>query len=59
MNSFKRCFNAAIKEDSHLLNGNREIKEENVVVFIVCKEKVAEQLQNYCKEFERFEETLE
>ena len=38
---------------------NREIKEENVVVFIVCKENVAEQLQNYCKEFERFEETLE
>ena len=59
MNSFKRCFNAAIKEDLHLLNGNREIKEENVVVFIVCKENVAEQLQNYGKEFERFEETLE
>ena len=38
MNSVKRRFNAAIKEVSDLLNENREIKEENVTVFIVCKE---------------------
>ena len=59
MNSLKRRFNAAIKEASDLLNENREIKEENVAVFIVCKEKIEEQLQKYCQEFERFEETLE
>ena len=38
---------------------NREIKEENVAVFIVCKENIEGQLQKYCKEFERFEESLE
>ena len=59
MNSLKRGFNAAIKEVSDLLNENREIKEENVAVFIVCKENLEEQLQKSCKEFERFEETLE
>ena len=59
MNSLKRRFNAAIKEVSDLLNENREIKEGNVAVFIVCKENLEEQLQKYCKEFERFEETLE
>ena len=48
-----------IKEVSDLLNENREIKEENVAVFIVCKENLEEQLQKYFKEFERFEETLE
>ena len=59
MNSLKRCFNAAIKEVSDLLNKNREIKEENVAVFIVFKENLEEQSQKYCTEFERFEETLE
>ena len=59
MNSVKRRFNAAIKEVSDLLNENREIKEENVAVFIVCNENLEEQLQKHCKEFERFEETLE
>ena len=59
INSLKRLFNAAIKEVSDLLNENREIKEENVAVFIVCKEKIEGQLQKYCQEFERFEETLE
>ena len=59
MNSLKRGFNAAIKEVSDLLNENREIKEENVAVFVVCKEHIEGQLQKYCKEFERFEETLE
>ena len=39
MNSLKRRFDAAIKEVSDLLNENREIIEENVVMFIVCKEK--------------------
>ena len=59
MNSFKRRFSASIKEVSDLLNENREIKGENVVVFIVCKENIKEQLEKYCKAFERFEETLE
>ena len=59
MNSLKRHFNAAIKEVSDLLNENKEIKEGNVAVFIVCKENTEGQLQKYCKEFERFEETLE
>ena len=59
MNSLKRRFNAAIKEVSDLLNENREIKEENMAVFLVCKENIEGQLQKYCKEFERFEETLE
>ena len=59
MNSLKRCFNAAIKEVSDLLNKNREIKEENVAVFIVFKENLEEQSQKYCTEFERFKETLE
>ena len=59
MNSFKRRFNASIKEVSDLLNENREIKGENVAVFIVCKENIKEQLEKYCKAFERFEETLE
>ena len=59
MNSLKRRFNAAIKEVSYLLNENREIKEENVAVFLVCKENLEGQLQKYCKEFERFKETLE
>ena len=39
MNSLKRRFDAAIKEVSDLLDENREIIEENVVMFIVCKEK--------------------
>ena len=39
INSLKRRFDAAIKEVSDLLNENREIIEENVVMFIVCKEK--------------------
>ena len=30
-----------------------------MAVFIICKENVERQLQKYCKEFERFEETLE
>ena len=34
-------------------------KEENVAVFIVCKENLEEQLQKYCRECDRFEETLE
>ena len=55
----QRHFNAAIKEVSDLLNENKEIKEGNVAVFIVCKENTEGQLQKYCKEFERFEETLE
>ena len=59
MNSLKRRFNAAIKEVSDLLYENREIKEENVAVFIVCKENIEKQLQKYCKKFESFEETLE
>ena len=59
MNSLKRHFNTAIKEVSDLLNENKEIKEGNVAVFIVCKENTEGQLQKYCKEFERFEETLE
>ena len=59
MNSLKRHFNAAIKEVSDLLNENKEIKEGSVAVFIVCKENTEGQLQKYCKEFERFEETLE
>ena len=59
MNSLKRRLNAAIKEVSYLLNENREIKEENVAVFLVCKENLEGQLQKYCKEFERFKETLE
>ena len=59
MNSFKRRFSASIKEVSDLLNENREIKGENVVVFIVCKENIKEQLEKYCKAFERFEATLE
>ena len=59
MNSLKRHFNAAIKEVSDLLNENKEIKEGNVAVSIVCKENTEGQLQKYCKEFERFEETLE
>ena len=59
MNSLKRHFNAAIKEVSDLLNENKEVKEGNVAVFIVCKENTEGQLQKYCKEFERFEETLE
>ena len=59
MNSLKRHFNAAIKEVSDLLNENKEIKEGNVAVFIVCKENTEGQLQKYCKEFERSEETLE
>ena len=59
MNSLKRHFNAAIREVSDLLNENKEIKEGNVAVFIVCKENTEGQLQKYCKEFERFEETLE
>ena len=58
MNSLKRHFNAAIKEVSDLLNENKEIKEGNVAR-IVCKENTEGQLQKYCKEFERFEETLE
>ena len=45
MNSLKRHFNAAIKEVSDLLNEDREIKEANVAVFIVCKENLEEQLQ--------------
>ena len=44
INSLKRLFNAAIKEVSDLLNENREIKEENVAVFIVCKENIKKQL---------------
>ena len=40
-----RHFNAAIKEVSDLLNEDREIKEANVAVFIVCKENLEEQLQ--------------
>ena len=44
MNSFKRCFNAAIREVSDLLYENREIKEENVAMFIVCKENIKKQL---------------
>ena len=59
MNSLKRRFNASIKEVSDLLNENKQIKEGNVAVFIVCKENIEGQLQKYCKEFERFEETLE
>ena len=59
INSLKRRFNAAIKEASDLLNENREIKEENVAVFIVCKENIEKQLLKYCKKFESFEETLE
>ena len=55
MNSLKRRFNAAIKEVSGLLNDNRKIKEKNVAVFIVYQENLEEQLQNYCKESERFE----
>ena len=53
MDSLKRRFNAAIDEVSDLLNENREIKKENVAVFIEV------QLQKYCKEFDRFKETLE
>ena len=59
MNSFKRRFNASIKEVSDLVNENREFEGENVAVFIVCKENIEEQLEKYCKAFERFEETLE
>ena len=59
MNSLKRRFNAAIKEVSDLQNENREIKEENVAVFMVCSENIEGQLEKYYKEFERFEETLE
>ena len=44
MNGLKRRFNAAIKEVSDLLYENREIKEENVAVFIVCKENIEKQL---------------
>ena len=59
MNSLKRRFNAAIKEVLDLLYKNREVKEENMAVFIVCKENIKKQLQKYCKKFESFEETLE
>ena len=59
VNSLKRRFNAAINKVSDLLNENREIKEENVAVFIVSKENIEGQLLKYCKEFERFEETLD
>ena len=59
MDSLKRRLNDAIKEVVDLLNENREIKEENVAVFMTWKENLEEQLQKYCKEFERFEETLE
>ena len=44
MNSLKRRFNAAIKEVSDLLNEIGEIKEENVAVFLVCKENIEGQL---------------
>ena len=59
MNSLKRRFNAAIKEVADQLNENREIKEENVAVFMFFKENLEEQLRKYCKEFERYGETLE
>ena len=49
MNSLKRRFNASIKEVSDLLNENKQIKEGNVAVFIVCKENIEGQLQKYCK----------
>ena len=59
MNSLKNRLNDVIKKVADLLNENREIKEENVTGFIVCKENIKEQLQKPCKVFERFEETLE
>ena len=37
MNSLKRRFNAAIKEVADQLNENREIKEENVAVFMFLR----------------------
>ena len=44
MNSLKRRFNAAIKEVPDLKNEIREINEENVAVFLVCKENIEGQL---------------
>ena len=44
MNSLKRRFNAAIKEVPDLLNEIREINEENVAAFLVCKENIEGQL---------------
>ena len=52
INSLKRRSKSAIKEVADLLNEKKEVKEENVDVFIVCQENIEKQLQKYCKKFE-------